>query len=136
MVNSKIQKIRFQIFAITFSIFLFRPHFSYFKVNCSNHVIKYKNNWTEYCKLIRSCLLHNFLYPTFLQRKSFSFRSFQTSAVCQHDTMFVHRDTPEDNPDTPFEFTEENKKVHNLKVPWLMFYYLIFLYSNREQKLF
>uniref|UniRef100_A0A4W6FNK3 NADH dehydrogenase [ubiquinone] flavoprotein 2, mitochondrial n=1 Tax=Lates calcarifer TaxID=8187 RepID=A0A4W6FNK3_LATCA len=25
--------------------------------------------------------------------------------------IFVHRDTPDNNPDTPFEFTEENKKV-------------------------
>lgn len=27
------------------------------------------------------------------------------------DHLFVHRDTPEDNPNIPFEFTEENKKV-------------------------
>jgi len=26
------------------------------------------------------------------------------------DNLFVHRDTPEDNPNTPFEFTEDNKK--------------------------
>uniref|UniRef100_A0A8C7YPE2 NADH dehydrogenase [ubiquinone] flavoprotein 2, mitochondrial n=1 Tax=Oryzias sinensis TaxID=183150 RepID=A0A8C7YPE2_9TELE len=25
--------------------------------------------------------------------------------------IFVHRDTPDNNPDTPFEFTEQNKKV-------------------------
>lgn len=27
------------------------------------------------------------------------------------ENLFVHRDTPEDNPDIPFEFTPENKKV-------------------------
>lgn len=25
--------------------------------------------------------------------------------------LFQHRDTPDNNPDIPFEFTEENKKV-------------------------
>lgn len=34
-----------------------------------------------------------------------------TSAVSRHDALFVHRDTPEDNPDIPFEFTAENQKV-------------------------
>jgi hypothetical protein len=27
------------------------------------------------------------------------------------DNLFVHRDTPEDNPNIPFEFTAENQKV-------------------------
>lgn len=37
-------------------------------------------------------------------------RTLQTSAVQRHDTMFVHRDSPEDNPDIPFEFNADNKK--------------------------
>ncbi|KAG5887908.1 hypothetical protein JTB14_003005 [Gonioctena quinquepunctata] len=37
-------------------------------------------------------------------------RSIQTSTAVNHDSLFVHRDTPEDNPDIPFEFTPENKK--------------------------
>jgi NADH dehydrogenase (ubiquinone) flavoprotein 2 len=32
------------------------------------------------------------------------------SASNLSDNLFVHRDTPEDNPNIPFEFTEENKK--------------------------
>ncbi|CAB3368899.1 Hypothetical predicted protein [Cloeon dipterum] len=37
-------------------------------------------------------------------------RAIQTSAVQRHDSLFVHRDSPEDNPDIPFEFNAENKK--------------------------
>ena len=32
------------------------------------------------------------------------------------DHLFVHRDTPEDNPSIPFEFTEENKKVSSISM--------------------
>ncbi|TMW48354.1 hypothetical protein DOY81_006580 [Sarcophaga bullata] len=39
-----------------------------------------------------------------------SLRAIATSAVNRSDNLFVHRDTPEDNPDIPFEFTPENKK--------------------------
>jgi len=39
-----------------------------------------------------------------------SLRAITTSAVQRSDHLFVHRDTPENNPDTPFEFNEENKK--------------------------
>lgn len=39
-----------------------------------------------------------------------SVRSLQTSSVALHDSLFVHRDTPEDNADVVFEFTEDNKK--------------------------
>ncbi|KAJ2943588.1 hypothetical protein O0L34_g16697 [Tuta absoluta] len=39
-----------------------------------------------------------------------SSRALQTSSVLQHDSLFVHRDTPEDNPSIPFEFTPDNKK--------------------------
>lgn len=38
-------------------------------------------------------------------------RTLQTTSATQHDSLFVHRDSPEDNPDLPFEFTPENKKV-------------------------
>ncbi|KAK5642272.1 hypothetical protein RI129_008439 [Pyrocoelia pectoralis] len=37
-------------------------------------------------------------------------RNLQTSSVLQHDALFVHRDTAEDNPDIKFEFTPENLK--------------------------
>ncbi|XP_018564043.1 probable NADH dehydrogenase [ubiquinone] flavoprotein 2, mitochondrial [Anoplophora glabripennis] len=43
-------------------------------------------------------------------RRSLGVRSVQTSTSLQHDSLFVHRDTPEDNPDVPFEFTSENLK--------------------------
>lgn len=35
-------------------------------------------------------------------------RSLHASAPIASDSLFVHRDTPENNPDTPFEFTAEN----------------------------
>merc|ERR1712121_273643 len=37
-------------------------------------------------------------------------RSFHKPAVLCSDKSFVHRDVPENNPDTPFEFTPENLK--------------------------
>ncbi|EDW27640.1 GL20163 [Drosophila persimilis] len=37
-------------------------------------------------------------------------RAIATSGVQRSDNLFVHRDTPEDNPNIPFEFTAENKK--------------------------
>ncbi|KAF4523860.1 hypothetical protein B566_EDAN013588 [Ephemera danica] len=37
-------------------------------------------------------------------------RGLQTTANKCSDNLFVHRDSPEDNPDIPFEFTPENKK--------------------------
>lgn len=37
-------------------------------------------------------------------------RSLQTSSALQHDSLFVHRDTPEDNPDICFEFTPDNER--------------------------
>jgi len=41
----------------------------------------------------------------------YQIRSFQaTASLGSHDTLFVHRDTPENNPDVPFEFTPENTK--------------------------
>ncbi|XP_039260425.2 NADH dehydrogenase [ubiquinone] flavoprotein 2, mitochondrial-like [Styela clava] len=35
-------------------------------------------------------------------------RAFHTSQVRSSDALFNHVDTPENNPDTPFEFTKEN----------------------------
>ncbi|XP_037971640.2 probable NADH dehydrogenase [ubiquinone] flavoprotein 2, mitochondrial [Plutella xylostella] len=40
----------------------------------------------------------------------FSSRALQTTSKLQHDSLFVHRDTPEDNPGIKFEFTPENQK--------------------------
>lgn len=39
-------------------------------------------------------------------------RGFQSSAAVCSDHLFVHRDTPEDNPNIKFEFTPENQKVN------------------------
>ncbi|XP_034118599.1 NADH dehydrogenase [ubiquinone] flavoprotein 2, mitochondrial [Drosophila albomicans] len=39
-----------------------------------------------------------------------SLRAIATSSAQRSDNLFVHRDTPEDNPNIPFEFTAENKK--------------------------
>ncbi|XP_067640486.1 probable NADH dehydrogenase [ubiquinone] flavoprotein 2, mitochondrial [Eurosta solidaginis] len=39
-----------------------------------------------------------------------SLRAITTSAVQRSDHLFVHRDTPEDNPNIKFEFTPENMK--------------------------
>ncbi|GAB0094461.1 NADH dehydrogenase [Sergentomyia squamirostris] len=47
---------------------------------------------------------------SFLQKVWGSSRLLQTSATQCSDSLFVHRDTPEDNPNIPFEFTPENKK--------------------------
>ncbi|XP_044757723.1 probable NADH dehydrogenase [ubiquinone] flavoprotein 2, mitochondrial [Coccinella septempunctata] len=37
-------------------------------------------------------------------------RSLHSTAPLQHDSLFVHRDTPENNPDIKFEFSPENQK--------------------------
>uniref|UniRef100_A0A023F8J3 Putative ubiquinone oxidoreductase ndufv2/24 kd subunit n=1 Tax=Triatoma infestans TaxID=30076 RepID=A0A023F8J3_TRIIF len=37
-------------------------------------------------------------------------RNIKTSSVILSDNLFVHRDSPEDNPDVKFEFTPENMK--------------------------
>ncbi|XP_055711121.1 NADH dehydrogenase [ubiquinone] flavoprotein 2, mitochondrial [Phlebotomus papatasi] len=47
---------------------------------------------------------------SFVQKIWGSARLLQTSATKCSDNLFVHRDTPEDNPSIPFEFTAENKK--------------------------
>lgn len=39
-----------------------------------------------------------------------SLRTIATSSAQRSDNLFVHRDTPEDNPNIPFEFNAENKK--------------------------
>lgn len=44
-----------------------------------------------------------------------SSRGFQTSSATCSDHLFVHRDTPEDNPNIKFEFTPENQKVFELQ---------------------
>merc|ERR1711953_338100 len=47
----------------------------------------------------------------FASRLMTSTRSIQTSTVTQGgDTMVLHRDTPENNPNIKFEFTDQNKK--------------------------
>uniref|UniRef100_A0A3B3ZHG3 NADH dehydrogenase [ubiquinone] flavoprotein 2, mitochondrial n=1 Tax=Periophthalmus magnuspinnatus TaxID=409849 RepID=A0A3B3ZHG3_9GOBI len=44
--------------------------------------------------------------------------------------IFVHRDTPDNNPNTPFEFTEENKKVAEvLEIPPMRVYEVATFYT-------
>lgn len=43
-------------------------------------------------------------------------RNFHSSSSVLSDNLFVHRDSPEDNASTPFEFTAENKKVKQRKI--------------------
>uniref|UniRef100_A0A3Q3XG15 NADH dehydrogenase [ubiquinone] flavoprotein 2, mitochondrial n=1 Tax=Mola mola TaxID=94237 RepID=A0A3Q3XG15_MOLML len=44
--------------------------------------------------------------------------------------IFVHRDTPDNNADTPFEFTEENKKVAEvLEIPPMRVYEVATFYT-------
>lgn len=38
-------------------------------------------------------------------------RGIQSSSLLLSDALFVHRDSPEDNPSIPFDFTPENHKV-------------------------
>lgn len=39
-----------------------------------------------------------------------SIRMITSSSVCKSDKLFIHRDTEENNPNIPFEFTAENLK--------------------------
>ncbi|KAJ3664020.1 hypothetical protein Zmor_008227 [Zophobas morio] len=43
-------------------------------------------------------------------RRALGVRCLQTAPALQHEAVFNHRDTPEDNPDIPFDFTPENHK--------------------------
>ena len=80
-----------------------------------------------YCHSRRRCLRNicyceNFLLIGFIDRRKMlktkslvpllarSVRGFYTSSARASDNLFVHRDTPEDNPSIPFDFTDENKK--------------------------
>ncbi|KAL2190857.1 hypothetical protein L209DRAFT_747209 [Thermothelomyces heterothallicus CBS 203.75] len=38
-------------------------------------------------------------------------RAFSLSATKQSDTLMVHRNTPDNNPDIPFKFTEQNERI-------------------------
>ncbi|CAH0547197.1 unnamed protein product, partial [Brassicogethes aeneus] len=42
--------------------------------------------------------------------RTLGLRTLQTTSSLQHDSLFVHRDSPEDNVDMKFEFTPDNKK--------------------------
>ena len=43
-------------------------------------------------------------------------RGYRCSGVQRSDKLFVHRDSPENNSNTPFEFTEENlKRIETIK---------------------
>uniref|UniRef100_A0A1B6DS62 NADH dehydrogenase [ubiquinone] flavoprotein 2, mitochondrial n=1 Tax=Clastoptera arizonana TaxID=38151 RepID=A0A1B6DS62_9HEMI len=53
-------------------------------------------------------MLSNF--KKFSQKLVLNSRNLQTSAVVCHDSLFVHRDSKEDNLDVKFEFNPENKK--------------------------
>ncbi|XP_077290658.1 NADH dehydrogenase ubiquinone [Arctopsyche grandis] len=47
---------------------------------------------------------------TTLAPREVTIRQLQTSAIHHHDSLFVHRDSPEDNADLVFEFTKDNLK--------------------------
>lgn len=49
-----------------------------------------------------------------------SSRGIQSSPYLLSDALFVHRDSPEDNPSIPFDFTPENHKVFFLKLHFLV----------------
>uniref|UniRef100_A0A4W5L8J8 NADH dehydrogenase [ubiquinone] flavoprotein 2, mitochondrial n=1 Tax=Hucho hucho TaxID=62062 RepID=A0A4W5L8J8_9TELE len=54
----------------------------------------------------------------------------QSAARAGAGGIFVHRDTPENNPDTPFEFTAENLKVAEvLEVPPMRIYEVATFYT-------
>ncbi|CAG8741477.1 16484_t:CDS:2, partial [Gigaspora margarita] len=46
----------------------------------------------------------------FVSARFFPKKSFSVSATTKSDKLFVHRDTPENNPSFPFEFTTDNLK--------------------------
>ena len=43
-------------------------------------------------------------------KSSISFRSISNSALLKSDKLFVHRESPENNKEIPFEFNAENMK--------------------------
>jgi len=57
------------------------------------------------CSLLRSSVKTP---PTEFQQ--LNLRKLHTSLPILSDSLFVHRDSPENNPDLPFEFTPENQK--------------------------
>lgn len=59
-------------------------------------------------------------------------RFLQTTATKHHDSLFVHRDTPEDNSDMVFEFTKENQKVIYPRL--IMNYFNCFTYKHIFQR--
>ncbi|CAG8788307.1 8615_t:CDS:2, partial [Cetraspora pellucida] len=46
----------------------------------------------------------------FVSARIFPKKFFNVSATIKSDKLFVHRDTPENNPSIPFEFTADNLK--------------------------
>lgn len=55
-------------------------------------------------------------------------RGIQSSSQLLSDALFVHRDSPEDNPSIPFDFTPENHKV--------CFFFILHLHSFSNKKSF
>uniref|UniRef100_A0AAY4BX37 NADH dehydrogenase [ubiquinone] flavoprotein 2, mitochondrial n=1 Tax=Denticeps clupeoides TaxID=299321 RepID=A0AAY4BX37_9TELE len=72
----------------------------------------------------------------FLSRTAQQVRSLHQSAVCAGaGGIFVHRDTPDNNPDTPFEFTPENLKVAEvLEIPPMRVYEVATFYTMFMRK--
>lgn len=52
-------------------------------------------------------MLCNFIFVF----QSFQVRNFTKSSAALSDSLFVHRDTPENNAEIKFEFTKENVEV-------------------------
>lgn len=49
-------------------------------------------------------------FPLARQRPMIASLPFSSTSANASDQLFIHRDTPDNNPDTPFEFTDENMK--------------------------
>ncbi|KAJ7414034.1 NADH dehydrogenase [ubiquinone] flavoprotein 2, mitochondrial [Willisornis vidua] len=59
----------------------------------------------------------------------------RTAARNASGALFVHRDSPENNPDTPFEFTPENQKVAEvLEMPPMRVYEVATFYTMYNRK--
>lgn len=61
---------------------------------------------------------HEFLVNFLTNKNHFSKFDFyikKSNNIYVYTNVFKHRDTPENNPNLPFEFTKENKEVNHSK---------------------
>lgn len=60
-----------------------------------------------------SNLIRRFVAAALPEASALRSRCLHVTPIATSDKLYVHRDTPENNKDTPFEFTAENKKRAN-----------------------